>query len=132
VGEMTNHLNTTWKVRGRIIDDKLTSDLSSETLNQHDSAIKYLLNQAEAPQTHIIVDMSEIHQQLPLFSLRKSSWLKHPHLGWVVVHGTNNKLTNFLMGSALKLSGVRHQFVKSGYEASEFLNEVDLTLPHVA
>ena len=116
---------THWVVNNRIIADRIDHNLTPELQLAQDKLIQSLLEQSERPQSHIILDCTNI--TFPTF--RKRDWVTNAHLGWIVFYGVTNPLFKISVGLALKIRGIRHHFADNADDALKFLHEVDISLP---
>lgn len=127
---MTIEMN--WLVEGRIVDETITGQITSDDIREQDERTLAYLAQTDDHLMHMIVDFSAVSDIPGLGSFSGVDWLRHKNLGWVVVYGMDNKLVEFVSSMVLKVTRVRYRFVESRADALAFLQEVDVTLPDLS
>jgi hypothetical protein len=119
-----------WYLPGRVILSQNIGDVTVDDMMQVDQPLVDLIEAGEAPLVHVIVDCSEMGQApRRVKTFTETQWPKHDGLGWTIVVALNNRLLEFVAGTAARVLRMRVRFVRTLAEARAFLNDVDSTLP---
>ena len=122
-----------WYLEGRVILSRNIGDVTVDDMMSVDQPIVDLIEQRAATLAHIIVDCSEMtHAPRRVKTFTETHWPKHDGLGWTVVVALENRLLEFVAGTAAKVLRMRVRFVRTMAEATTFLNYVDANLPDLS
>ena len=117
-----------WRLEGRVIYLRVWDIMP--LLEAHEAVEKILeaLNQGTPP-IHMIVDMRELRFSPTGIqaNLRLNSYLRHPHLGWIVTVG-GTPLTQFLSNVVQKFFPIKMQHSESLEASLDFLRSSDSSL----
>jgi hypothetical protein len=119
-----------WLVPERVIFHYLSATQDMAAARQSLAELTARLDVGKAP-THYVADLRH-NQKLPTTNIREiqmlSSFVHHPHLGWIVVIGRGNPTVNFVLTVVARLTGVRYRAVDTPQDAVAFLSTIDPTL----
>jgi hypothetical protein len=93
--------------------------------------IEQYLDGASHP-IHIISDVSRMEKfptQVWTAIRTTEPWLRHPHLGWIILlKPSSNPMLRFLLSAVNQVVGIRYHVVETADEAYMLLQQLDETL----
>jgi hypothetical protein len=117
-----------WLVPQRVIDVKFGESLSVDELQEYDAKVVAMMEEGQPKNVHVLADISRLEQFPNLQRTQQTKMATHPHLGWIVVYGSQNIVFRAMGIIVSKLFGNRLQWCNTREEALAFLQRVDQTL----
>jgi len=123
-----------WMVQGRVLLVQFSGVLTLDDINQMNSQVIVLIQNALPPHVDLICDLTYITQfdsQLANIRKFKTIAIKYPHINWYIsVRANSNPAMHFVATMVSSLIGVRYRGMKTVQEALAFLqasSNYDLT-----
>lgn len=118
-----------WLVPRRVVAVRVTGDLVLPEIELGSREVIALLDSSEAP-AHIVIDISRMKSYPVRVStlVDSSTYLRHPHVGWLVIYGVSNFVLEVVISTLGKLARVRLRKAASQAEAFQFLARQDPTV----
>ncbi len=119
-----------WALEDRVIIHRNVGDITIDEMIEIDGPLNAMLDAALDHPIHMVV-VANPHGKAPLSlnAFMAATWPRHRRLGWTVVVGLENKVLQFVAGTAAQIAGMKATFVDGVINAALFLRDVDGTLP---
>ncbi len=123
-----------WLIPGALIFEKVEGTVKLEEADEFATQETTLINQSDRPLVHSMVDLSNLTTlptNIKQIAQRVTPAFKHPHMGWLIAYGHDNKLIKYVIAIVTGIFKVRYRLFDTVEEAIEFLMSQDQDLPPI-
>jgi len=123
-------IETSWLVENEVMVVKMSGTLTLDDMRKGTVTSLDALEHATS-KVHQIIDLSEVKSlpnNIAEFGKLAQPANEHPMMGWVIVHGIQNKLIKFIATMTGHVSKTKLKVVDSRQEAIDVLKRLDITL----
>lgn len=128
-------IETTWLVEGRIINARLSGEVTPDDIRQSAAQVVQMIDSSDAELVHALHDATDV-QSLPLRMIELRQAVKaaynHPNLGWTVAFQVDSAVMRFLGNMTSSIFSIRYKIVDTREDALAWLQEMDATLPELS
>lgn len=122
-----------WYLQKKIIHADIIGKVSIDDVKLGSQTAIDMFNQSNAPLVHVLANESNL-ESLPIslnaFS-EAATFMRHPQIGWLIMYGTDNRMSKFMSSMLSGIAKVRHRRFETLEQSLEFLTTVDTSLPPI-